>query len=191
MKKTQTLFLLASSFSLLSACTPLHHPSYGLFEHLSYDELQTVSGVDYTQYPQTHYTYRYYPYPNDAGRNTTNPRAWVKTSRALPSQTPRSPVLSRDSDKSWVESQNPQGYTIEIADDEKPAYVANQLHNAPKKERMAEIKYQKAGKPHYKGLYGSYNNPEDAKNAMNALPPEIKSGAGVKDWKSVQGKLNE
>src|SRR3990167_725522 len=35
-----------------------------------------------------------------------------------------SPVRAKDSDKNWVSSQNPQNYTIELAEDEKASYVA-------------------------------------------------------------------
>lgn len=102
-----------------------------------------------------------------------------------------SPVSFKDRDRTWVAGQNPQGYTIEVADEEKAAHVAQKLFKAPKSDRMAQVKYQRNGKPYYKGLYGSYDNAEDAQKALDALPPEIKQGAGVKNWGSVQNNLNE
>lgn len=102
-----------------------------------------------------------------------------------------SPVSFKDRDRTWVSSQNPQGYTIEIADDEKAAQVAQKLYKAPKNDRMAQVKYQRNGKAYYKGLYGTYDSPEAAQKALDALPAEIKQGAGVKNWGAVQGNLNE
>lgn len=102
-----------------------------------------------------------------------------------------SPVSFKDRDRTWVNGQNPQGYTIEVADDEKAAQVAQKLYKAPKNDRMAQIKYQRNGKAYYKGLYGTYDNAQDAQNALDALPAEIKQGAGVKNWGSVQGNLSE
>ncbi len=98
----------------------------------------------------------------------------------------RAPIASKDLDRGWVNSQNPMGYTIQLADDEKPARVAGLLQKAPKNERMAEVKYQHNGKAYYKGLYGTYTTQDDANKALNALPDEIKHGAGIKTWESVQ-----
>jgi hypothetical protein len=102
-----------------------------------------------------------------------------------------SPVSFKDRDKTWVSSQNPQGYTIEVADDEKASKVAGKLYKAPKSDRRAQVKYQRDGKEYYKGLYGTYDSPEAAQKALDALPPEIKQGAGVKNWGSVQGNMND
>lgn len=102
-----------------------------------------------------------------------------------------SPVSFKERDSNWVSSQSPQAYTIEIADGEKASQVAQKLYKAPKSDRMAQVKYQRNGKSYYKGVYGSYNNAADAQKALDALPPEIKQGAGVKSWGSVQGSLND
>jgi septal ring-binding cell division protein DamX len=102
-----------------------------------------------------------------------------------------SPVSFKDRDKGWVSSQNPQGYTIELADDQKASKVAQKLYKAPKNDRMAQVRYQKNGKPYYKGVYGTYNSPEAAQKALDQLPAELKQGAGVKSWGSVQENLEE
>ncbi len=78
-----------------------------------------------------------------------------------------------------------------MADGEKASQVAQTLYKAPKNDRMAQIKYQRNGKDYYKGLYGSYDSPEAAQKALDALPPDIKQGAGIKNWSNVQGNLNE
>lgn len=105
--------------------------------------------------------------------------------------TTHSPTRAKDIDKRWVNEQNPQGYTILIADDERAATVAKKLYLLPKKDRMAEVKYQRNGKNYYQGVYGSYNSQQDAQAALDSLPPEIKQQAGVKAWNSVQSNLTD
>lgn len=102
-----------------------------------------------------------------------------------------SPRAPKDIDRSWVSRQNPQEYTIELAQDEKAARVAGVLQSAPKNERMAEVKYQQFGKTYYKGLYGSYSSQEAAQSALNALPETMKQSAGVTTWGSIQNNLSE
>ena len=103
----------------------------------------------------------------------------------------QSPTASKDLDRTWVSSQNPTGYTIQIADDEKAARVAGTLQKAPKNEHMAEVKYQRNGKAYYKGLYGTYPTSEAASKALNALPDDVKQGAGIQTWGSVQQSVTE
>lgn len=98
----------------------------------------------------------------------------------------RAPVSFKDNDKNWVNSQNPYGYTIQVADEEKASKVAGKLHKVPKNNRMAEIRYQKDGKNYYKGVYGTYENKEAAQKAMENLPADIRQGASVQGWQSVQ-----
>ncbi len=102
-----------------------------------------------------------------------------------------SPMSHKDSDKSWVKNQSPQAYTIEVADGEKASQVAAKLYKIPKKDRMAEIKYQaNNGKASYKGLYGSYSSYEEAQKAFATLPEEVKQGAGIKSWSNIQSTIN-
>lgn len=100
-----------------------------------------------------------------------------------------SPVSFKDRDKTWVSGQNPQGYTIEIAESEKPAQVAQKLYKAPKNDRMAQVKYQANGKAYYKGVYGTYPDAASAQKALDTLPAEVKQGASVKSWGSMQQNL--
>ncbi|STX29363.1 Uncharacterized protein conserved in bacteria [Legionella beliardensis] len=101
------------------------------------------------------------------------------------------PARAKDRDKTWVSSQNPQGYTIEIADDEKAAQVAKKLYMAPKTDRTAEVRYQNNGKNYYKGLYGSFSSQEEAQKALNNLPEDLKQSAGVKNWGAIQSSVSE
>jgi len=100
------------------------------------------------------------------------------------------PVSPKDLDRSWIDSQSPQSYTIELAEGDKPSQVAGAMSKAPKNERTAEIKYQRDGKPYYKGVYGSYSSYDEAQQALNALPNDVKQGAGIKAWESVQHSVN-
>lgn len=98
-----------------------------------------------------------------------------------------SPTPPRDMDRNWVNSQNPQGYTIEIAEGEKASQVAGKLYKTPKNDRTAQIKYHRNdGRSYYKGVYGSYNSYEEAQKALNNLPDDIKQGAGIKNWSNIQ-----
>ena len=97
-----------------------------------------------------------------------------------------SPTPSKDVDAHWVNTQNPQGYTIELADGDKASEVANTMQKTPKSERTAELKYQHEGKTHYKGVYGSYPSRDAAEKALNALPPDVKQNAGITTWDRVQ-----
>lgn len=105
--------------------------------------------------------------------------------------TEHAPVPAKDRDRTWVSEQNPQGYTIEIADGDKASQVASKLVQAPKKERAAEVQYFRNGGQYYKGLYGSYSTEEAAKQALDALPDGLKQQAGVKSWRDVQGAVGE
>lgn len=163
----------------------------GLTSCMAYED----SGYSYHGYAYDQTTY----YPDTQYREGQVVNGAVTTGEVKqPVQVPEtyhvgsyhSPQGHKSRDRNWVNGQNPQGYTIELADDENAASVAGKLNAAPKKDRMAQVKYSKGGKTHYKGLYGSYESYEAAQKAYNELPPELKQGAGVKNWGSVQGNVN-
>ncbi len=129
-------------------------------------------------------------YDNGSGYNNSGEKKQVVVPETYLMNTSRAPTSHKDQDKSWVSSQNPQGYTIELADDDKPASVAGKLQKAPKNERMAEVRYENDGKTHYKGLYGTFGTAEAAQQALSALPADVKAGATVKNWGAVQGSVN-
>jgi septal ring-binding cell division protein DamX len=99
------------------------------------------------------------------------------------------PVSFKDRDRTWVSGQNPQGYTIELAEGEKASQVAQTLYKTPKNDRMAQVKSQVNGKAYYKGVYGTYPDAASAQKALDALPDEVKKSAGVKSWGTVQQNL--
>lgn len=100
----------------------------------------------------------------------------------------RSPVSFQDRDSVWVSSQNPQAYTIELANGDKASKVAQVLYKAPKNDRRAQVKYQRYGKNYYRGVYGSYHSAAEAQKALDALPVDIRNGATVTRWDRVQNK---
>lgn len=148
---------------------------------------------------QNYHSYSYDtmpPYPsNEAYSNDAsfNYRTQAQQSVTVPESyhvgSFHSPVAHKDQDKNWVAGQNPQSYTIEIANDEKASQVANKLLRTPKTQRAAEIKYQQNGKPYYKGVYGSFQSQEEAQQALNALPEEVKTGANIQSWGTVQSNI--
>jgi hypothetical protein len=98
----------------------------------------------------------------------------------------RSPDNFKSVDSNWVNSQNPNGYTIELSNSDKPAEVARQLTETPKLERTAQVKYEKDGKTYYRGVYGTYPTKEAAEAALKKLPENIRSKADVNQWNKVQ-----
>lgn len=102
-----------------------------------------------------------------------------------------SPVASKDRDRSWVAQQNPQEFTVQIADSEKAAQVAGQLVQTPKKEHSAEIQYYRNGNPHYKGLYGSYSSYDAAQKALQSLPENVRKQANIRTWSEIQTSVGE
>lgn len=151
------------------------------YETYAYDNSQFYPTVDYRM---ANYGSNSQPYKGQGSGNVVVPDSYHVGAY-------HSPVSFKDRDKNWVRSQNPQGYTIEVADNAKASQVAQALYKAPKSDRRAQVKYYRNGQTYYKGVYGSYDSPEAAQKALDSLPAEIKQGAGVKNWSSVQGSLNE
>lgn len=171
-----------------SKCLTIYLISVGLTAcvstEASYQNVQT--------YPES-YVYQPYKY-EEPGYYQTQAYDYSRNYSATPATVPdshytgsyRSPTSHKDMDRNWVNSQNPKAYTIQIDENEKASQVAGRLYKAPKTERSAQIKYDRDGRSYYKGVYGSYNNYEDAQKAFNKLPAEIKQGSGIKSWSSVQ-----
>jgi len=183
MKKLQYLTV-SVCVSALSACASLNtidnDPVYSSYQPYTYNEMQ---------YLPPNYTVDIAEYNNGGDSNEMRgSTATVPDSYHVGAY--HSPTSAKDRDREWVSSQNPQEYTIEIADDEKAANVAGKLYKAPKTNRMAEIKYNRNGKAYYKGLYGTYKSQEEAQQALNALPEDVKQGAGIKNWNNVQSNVN-
>lgn len=162
----------------LSSCTMLDD---GTGDNLYYSGYPS-SNDNYAFMPNNanvmNYNYKY----NDPGQ----PKQDVVVPDSYHVGDMRTPVSFQDRDKTWVSNQNPQSYTIQLTDGDKAAKVAQVLYKTPKSDRVAQVKYQRGGKEYYRGVYGSYPSAAEAQKALDALPSEIKSGATVKNWGSVQ-----
>lgn len=155
--------------------------------------------TDNEEYTPRYQTYTYdssqlYPsakYSNsDAGYRYSSPSPQtVNVPNSYHVGEDHSPVSFKDRDKTWVSSQNPQSYTIELGEGEKASQVAQKLYKTPKNDRMAQVKYQENGKSYYKGVYGTYPDAASAQKALEALPDDVKQGASVKSWSSMQQNL--
>lgn len=99
------------------------------------------------------------------------------------------PTSPKDVDHQWINSQNENEYTIEIAESDKASTVASSLQKAPASERKAEVKYQSGDRTLYKGIYGTYQTMDSAQAALHALPPEIQSNAHIKTWSNIKGAV--
>ncbi|OGV30940.1 MAG: hypothetical protein A3E88_00745 [Legionellales bacterium RIFCSPHIGHO2_12_FULL_35_11] len=172
-----TIITLAASY--LSAClmdgTSGYHNDRG---YNGYDS-QMIYPDSYNAYDQGYNSNNYTPSSEGGGRVV------VPSSYHVGSGNPTS---SKDVDKSWVHSQNPTSYTIEIANDKKPSKVAGVLYKAPKNERSAEVKTNNGD---YKGLYGTYTSYEAAQEKLNQLPEEVKGSASIQSWGNVQKDVSE
>lgn len=96
------------------------------------------------------------------------------------------PVSFQDRDSAWINKQSSHAYTIELAQGDRPAQVAQALFKAPKNNRMAQVKYQRWGKTYYRAVYGTFDNAEEAQKTLDSLPAELKQNAAVKNWSSIK-----
>lgn len=183
LKAIRVLIILLSTM-YLSACMIDGTSSYSNFN--GYNNLYNYSNEPMI-YPDSYDTYRAY----NQNYNSSPPPAASKETVVVPNSYhvgAGNPTSSKDVDKRWVNSQNPQSYTIELTNDNKASKVAGVLYKAPKNERTAEVKTNKGG---YKGLYGSYPTYEAAKEKLNSLPEDIKNNANIKAWGNVQNDISE
>ena len=137
LNKTKLLSLCLSITGLTSCMTD---------SSSTYDDYKTYTYNTSTQlyYPQGYDNTNYY---SDAAPTE---QKVVEVPESYHVGAYHSPTPHTDVDRSWVKSQNANSYTIELADGDKPSDVAGTLQKAPKKERMAEVKYQRGGKAYYR-----------------------------------------
>jgi septal ring-binding cell division protein DamX len=98
------------------------------------------------------------------------------------------PVSHQASDTDWVDEQDSEGYTIQLANGSAPA-VAQTLQQAPKSARMAQVQYNNNGQTGYVGVYGTYATKAEAEAALSKLPSNLQSSAQVESWSDVQEKV--
>jgi hypothetical protein len=124
------------------------------------------------------------------GGNSEPRRQNVHVPRSYHMSNGSTPTSHKQRDGNWVESQNPNGYTVQVDEHNQPANVANTLMQTPKNKRNAQIKQNNNGQTSYKGVYGTYQNKESATKAIEQLPAGLKGKAKVKQWGSVQKNMD-
>jgi septal ring-binding cell division protein DamX len=172
LRKTKTTLLILCATSL-AACTSYNPHGYANYRSYLW-EGQPL-------YPES-YEDEYHDHPS----SSSNPKKEVVVPESYHVGPYASPVKPKDRDQTWVATQNPQGYTIELSDQEKASEVAGKLQQAPKENHRAEVRYEREGKTHYKGLYGTYPSYEAAEQALDALPEAVRAGARIQSWREVQ-----
>lgn len=178
MAMNSRLKLLSVTVSVMSlcACAMVNPNGYTNYQSYNYEDL--VPYAEGTSGPETY-------------QNAVEDKKQVFIPNSYHVGAYHSPASFKDRDRTWVSSQNPQAYTIELAEGDKASYVAGKLFKAPKTDRAAQVSYQKGNQSYYKGLYGSYASKEAAEQVLASLPDEVKSGAQVKSWASVQSVLGQ
>ncbi len=181
MLKTSRIIIVFFTLTYLTACS-IDGTTNSLYNYGSYNY-----GNAPMIYPDS---YNSYQYPEGySPNNSQTPMATEKV------EVPDSyhmgyghPTSAKDMDKNWVKGQNPNSYTIELANDSKPSKVAGILYKAPKNERSAEIRTNKGS---YTGVYGTYPSYEAAKAKLESLPEDVKQNANIKTWGNIQSETNE
>ncbi|MCC5791531.1 MAG: SPOR domain-containing protein [Legionellaceae bacterium] len=177
MKKTSIAVVMIGAFSL-SACM-----QYG---GRYYSERSLYQGHTYGDYEER-IDPEYGQYSDDQQRNMEEQRSSrVSVPDSYHVGSRHSPERHQSRDNSWIRSQNPQGYTIQLAEGAKASAVAAALTRAPKRDRMATLKSFENGQVYFRGLYGSYHRYDEAKQALEALPEDLRGQAQIKKWSSVQ-----
>lgn len=168
-KKINLALMTLCAFTLSSCYTDTDYIRYPAYSYSNLNEPYSIK-----TYNMANYDYKY------------QERQEVKVPDSYYVGEYHSPVSFKDRDQTWVNSQNPQGYTIELTEGDRASQVAQVLTKVPKSDRMAQVKYDRDGKTRYKGVYGTYKTAEEAQKALNSLPSDIKGGASVINWSSVQ-----
>jgi hypothetical protein len=152
--------------SLLQSCATMS-------DFFSYDESSTKRAV-----PMHEYQYRYDDPKKDPQANAQDPQ--------YGSSNPSTAGSHQERDVSWINTQAPDNYTIQIAKDENPAVVAKTIFVTPKMQRTAQYRYQQNNKTYYGGVYGSFKSREEAEHALANLPPDVRGSARITTWQDVQ-----
>jgi septal ring-binding cell division protein DamX len=150
------------------------YTTYPGYEGYQYNDYQIYAGPEYRQYTNHNADNRY-----QSSQAVEVPESYHVGSY-------HSPRGHRNRDNSWIRGQNPQGYTIQLSEGRKASSVAKSLTRAPKRNRTATVKSFNGNAAYFRGVYGSYNNYEDAKRALNSLPADVRGGASIKRWSNVQ-----
>lgn len=174
MKLTTRIFstiLLGLAFISLQACS--HFSGHNYYDDDYSDNVNYQEGGHAAGDSDGGGSYRY-----RRGRPVVAPNSYHFSGNA-------SPTKHKDRDMNWIRQQNPDGYTIELANDAKPSTVAKVLHSTPKSARMAQVRTKKG----FTGIYGTFKDRQEAEAALQKLPENLRNKAGVREWNKVQSEL--
>lgn len=178
-KRIFSVALIAVALSGLQACSDLSQSDNTNYNG-DYTNANNVSNRDLTL-----------PLTGDE-RNNAQSRSAIYQSMAWKRPIATiSPAAEKNRDGNWAHEQKADEYTIQLANDEKPASVAQVLLKTPKLHRTAQLRRTQDGKTVYTGVYGSYKNREQAEAALQKLPADVRANAGVVEWNKVQGDAKD
>ena len=180
--KTINIAIMLCGLALLQGCSTLYqnNDTYAAIypddaSYYNYNGYYTdSSNIDYGSYD----TYADYPY--------YEPSPIPSVPQTYHTSQGRYATSHKSRDKSWVNQQKRNGYTIQLDSGTKAASVAKTLVNAPKSQRTAQIKTSRNGQNHYRGVYGSYATKAQAQAVYKQLPNALKQKANIKQWHQVQ-----
>ncbi len=173
--------IMASSSILIASCATWNGSSMMPASYSPYSGMNTTNPSQL--YPESYENTSYSSYSTMQDMPITEVQSKTMIQNNTPTQTP---TPAKDMDSFWISQQDPNGYTLELANSSHALDVAKTLSQAPKKARMAEIKYEHQHKAYYKGLYGSYQSAEAAAKALHELPEDLQHQASIVTWKTVQ-----
>lgn len=107
----------------------------------------------------------------------TIPAPSVKTATAKqPAPTNLMPASSEIRDTTWVVSQPPELYTIQVLGTENEVLLRHQIKSGGLTGQVAYYKKLREGIPWYSMIYGSYESRAAAQSAARTLPTQLRQG---------------
>jgi len=119
------------------------------------------------------------------------PAATASTTGSAP-VTNLMPAGSEIRDTSWVVSQPPDRYTIQVLGTENEVLLRHQIKRGGLLDKVAYYKKSRDGIPWYSLIYGSYASRAEAQSAAQGLPPSLSKGKPwIRKIGDIQASLGE
>jgi septal ring-binding cell division protein DamX len=94
-----------------------------------------------------------------------------------PAAAPIGPADNGIKGRDWIDSQDPQHYTVQLIAVGSEAAAVRFIHNRHLEGEAAYYAQTRNGKPWYSVIYGSYPDREAARQALRRLPPALSSAS--------------
>lgn len=124
------------------------------------------------------------PYPEEDMNSYQEARPLPKFVKTA--EVPQTHISAKNIDNQWITAQNPESYTIMLIAKEQPLVISQELMEIPKNQRSAAVKYERFGKVYYTGVYGNFNDAQQAQQSLESLPSNLREQAQVVQWNKVQ-----